>query len=298
MLSSRQLQCFVAVAEELHFARAADRLQVAQSAVSIQVQQLEQHLDVRLLHRYKRRPITLTDAGALFYAEAQAALRHLDRAEQIGILAARGLSGTVRLGYVTSAVTAGLVSRMLKAFRRTHPDVKLEMVLMETPKQLAGISDAEIDVGLVRPRRKYPEGVQAVTVHREQLIVAMAEDHPLARRKEVKSADLSDETFITPQFDEVEGFSEPLARLARLAGSPRTAEYRVNDFITAASLAAAGYGIALVPQSLKMLRLPGVTFQAIADFRELASLAMAFRRREPSPAVKSFVSSARQLLTP
>lgn len=295
MLTHRQLQYFVAVAEELHFSRAADRLGVAQSAISVQVQQLEQDLGVRLILRNKRQPIALTDAGALLYAEAVAALRHMERAQQVGLLAARGLSGNVRVGYVASAVTSGLLSRMLGGFRPTHEQVRMQVIAMETPRQLSAIEAGEIDVGLVRPRRQYPDGVEATIVHSEPLMVAMPEAHYLARQSAVQSADLRGQTFIAPQFNESEGFSEVLARLASSAGFSAASEYHVNDFITATSLAAAGYGVVIVPESIRLFRQPGVAFRPISDFHELVHLALAYRKREHSPAIRFFVAAAQTL---
>lgn len=292
MLTHRQLQYFVAVAEELHFSRAAERLGVAQSAISVQVQQLERDLNVRLLLRNKRQPITLTDAGALLYAEAVGALRHMERAEQVGLLAASGLSGSVRMGYVASAVTSGLLSRLLGSFRLTHERVRMQVVAMETPKQLHAIETGEIDVGLVRPRRHYPEGVEALLLHSEPLLVAMPESHALARQPSVKAAELRGQTFIAPQFNESEGFSEVLSRLASVAGFGTGSEYHVNDFITATSLAAAGYGVVIVPESIRLFGQPGVTFRPISDFHELVHLVLAYRKREHSPAIRFFVAAA------
>ena len=292
MLSHRQLQSFVAVAEELHFSRAADRLGIAQSAISVQIQRLENDLGVRLLLRNKRQPIALTDAGSLLYVEAVAALRHIERAEQVGLLAARGLSGNIRMGYVASAVTSGLLSRMLGSFRRSHEKVRMEVIAMETPRQLLAIESGEIDVGLVRPRRHYPDGVEACIIHSEPLMVAMPEDHELARLPAVQSADLRGQTFIAPQFNESEGFSEVLARLAALTGFSAASEYHVNDFITATSLAAAGYGVVIVPESIRLFGQPGVTFRPISDFHERVHLALAYRKRETSPAIRFFVAAA------
>jgi DNA-binding transcriptional LysR family regulator len=98
MLDARQLRYFVAVAEELHFARAADRLNVAQSAVSLQIKGLEEAFGARLLNRRKRAAVSLTEAGRLFLSEAVAAIRQLKRAEQVGRLAARGELGQIELG--------------------------------------------------------------------------------------------------------------------------------------------------------------------------------------------------------
>jgi DNA-binding transcriptional LysR family regulator len=293
MLTRRHLECLVAVAEELHFSRAGERLGVAQSAVSVQIQQLENKLGVRLLHRGKRQPISLTDAGMLLYAEAVAALRHLERAENVAVLAAKGMSGSVRLGYVASAVSSGLLSRMLAEFRPGHEAVHMQVLAMETPRQLMALDAEEIDVGIVRPRRRYPDGIEAVVVHSEPLMVALPQTHHLARNATVAAKDLRDQTFVSPQFDDAEGFAEVIGKLAAIAGFAAAPAYRVNDFITATSMAAAGYGIVVVPESIQLLRQPGVTFRPIKDFKEQVHLALAYRRRESSPAVRSFLDVAR-----
>src|SRR5258708_11469170 len=106
MIDCRQLNLFVALAEDLHFARTADRLDIAQSVLSLQIKRLETDLGVRLLNRNKRAAITLTNAGDVFLLEAKAALRQLERADRIGRLAARGEAGHVALGYIRSAASA------------------------------------------------------------------------------------------------------------------------------------------------------------------------------------------------
>lgn len=294
MLSYRQLEHFVTVAQELHFSRAADKLGVAQSAVSVQVQQLEQQLGVRLLQRNKRKPITLTDAGELLYDEAVAVLRHMERAQQIGQLAAQGMSGHVKLGYISSAVTSGMLARVLTRFRPSHEQVHMQVLAMETPRQLQALQQGEIDAGLLRPRRRYPEGVKAIIVHSEPFMVAMAENHALARNDSISAADLRGQTFIAPQFvNESEGFAEVLARLAEAAGFSAREAYRVNDFITATSLAAAGYGIVVLPESNSVLNQPGVIFRPLRDFKEQVHMALAYRERENSPAVRAFLAVAK-----
>lgn len=293
MLTRRQLECLVAVGEELHFTRAADRLGIAQSAVSALIQQMERGLDVRLLNRNKRQPVSLTDAGSMLYAEAVLALRHLERAELVAQLAAKGMTGKVRLGYVASAVTSGLLSKMLGRFRPTHQLVHMQVVAMETPRQLQAIEAEDIDVGIVRPRRNYPEGVQADIIHSERLVVAMPIDHPLASSRSIRARELRSQVFIAPQFSEADGFSEVVGRLAATAGFPAEPEYRVNDFITATSMAAAGYGVAIVSESIQLFQQPGVAFRPIADFIEPVHLALAYRKRENSVAVKSFIAIAK-----
>lgn len=292
MIDVRQLQCFLAVAEELHFARAADRLGVAQSGLSTQIQRLEQDLGVTLLNRNKRQPVSLTDAGRLFLAEAVAALRHIERADQVGRLAARGLAGVVRIGYVASAASSGLLSSILREFRSSHEMVRLEVVPMETPRQFDALSDGQIDVGIVRPRRLYPAGVVTKVVHSERLVAAMTGAHPLANRGTVTARALADQSFIVPQFAEEEGFESALSALGKAGGFTPHLEYRVQDFISAICLASAGYGVAIVPESMQNISQPGVVYRQITDFRLSVHLALAYRRREISPAVRAFVKLA------
>lgn len=288
MIDVRQIRYFLAVAEELHFAKAADRLGVAQSRLSTQIQRLEQDLGVMLLNRNKRKPVSLTDAGHLFHAEAAAALRHIERADQVGRLAARGLAGVIRVGYVASGVSSGLLSMMLSEFRKSHEMVRLEVMPMETPRQLEALSDGQIDVGIVRPRRLYPAGVITKVVQTERLLAAMTESHPLARQGAVSARALADQSFIVPQFAEEEGFGSALSALGKAGGFTPHLEYCVQDFITAICLASAGYGVAIVPESMRNFSQPGVIYKQIADFRLSVDLALAYRHREVSPAVRAF----------
>jgi DNA-binding transcriptional LysR family regulator len=292
MIDARQLIVFVTVVEDLHFSRAADRLGVAQSAISTQIQRLETTVGTKLINRKNRQPVTLTDAGLLFYAEAVAALRHLNRAEEVGRLAAQGIYGIARLGFVSSGVTSGLMARVLTAFRKSHAQVSLNVVAMETPRQIEAIQSGEIDVGILRPRRNYPPGLSATVIHSERLIVAISSFHRLANKREVSAAELSGEIFITPQFNESEGFSATLSRLSTAGNFSITSEYRVNDFISAVSLAAAGYGIVVGPESMKVFTQPGSIFLSITDFQEEVHLALAYRTREQSLAVKNLISCA------
>lgn len=296
MIDTRQLRYFIAVSEELHFAKAADRLDVAQSALSAQIQRLEQQLGVRLLNRNKRQPVTLTDAGRLFQAEAVAALRHIDRADQIGKLAARGLAGIIRIGFVASGASSGVLPGLLGQFRASHADVRMEVIPMETPRQYEALANGEIDIGIVRPRRQYPTGLTVTIVHTERLLVGMAENHPLATRSQLVAKDLKGESFISPQFDENEGFSEVLSALGDAGGFTPLLDYRVHDFISAISLASAGYGVVVVPDSMHHFSPSGICYRTVEDFDLSVHLAIASRRREVSPAVRAFVNMASQKL--
>jgi DNA-binding transcriptional LysR family regulator len=291
-MDSRHLTVFVALAQDLHFARTADRLNVAQSMLSEQLKKLEASLGVKLLNRYKRSAVTLTDAGEIFLAEARLALRQLERAEAVGKLAARGEVGNISLGYVGSAVSTGVLPAALKAFHRGHPQVDMHITAMETPRQLENLHDGGLDVGLLRSRSQYPEGVTATVILREPLMIAVSTSHPLASSPTIVASDLRGEAFIVPQFSESEGFAENLFSLGRCGGFDAIPRHRVADFITALCMTAADYGVVLVPQSMKSLAPADVAFCAVADYKQEAELALAYRTRESAPCVRRFVECA------
>ncbi|CAN7549953.1 LysR substrate-binding domain-containing protein [Caballeronia sp. LjRoot31] len=291
-MDSRHLRVFVSLAQDLHFARTADRLNIAQSVLSEQIKKLESHLGVRLLNRNKRTAVTLTDAGKIFLTEARLALRQLEHAEAVGRLAANGDVGNISLGYVGSAVSTGVLPAVLKAFHSKNPQVEMHIAAMETPRQLERLRDGRLDVGLLRSRSRYPEGVVAKVVMREQLVVAVATNHLLAKASIVRAHDLADEAFIVPQFSESEGLAENLSSLGRCGGFDAVPRHRVADFLTALCMTAAGYGVVLVPQSMRSLAPDDVAFRSIAGYDEQVELALAYRQRESAPSVRRFVESA------
>ncbi|AZY50566.1 LysR family transcriptional regulator [Bordetella avium] len=292
-VETRTLRYFIAVVENLHFSKAADRLDISQSVLSVAIQKLETQLGVKLLQRNKRQPVSLTDAGRAFHAHAVIALQHIDQAVQIGMLAARGLAGVVKIGFVGSAVTTGVMQGLLRGYRAEHPAVRLEVLPMDTPTQIENLKTAAIDVGILRARREYPKGVEAISLESERLAVAMADNHLLGRKDELAPADLALESFIIPQFGEREGFSEILADLGRSGGFTAQPHQRVKDFMSALALAAAGYGVVLAPESIVRLSPPGITYRRITGFERRVNLALAFRTRDNAPAVAALIDKAR-----
>jgi len=291
MLESRQLRVFVALAEELHFGRAADRLDVAQSALSRQLQDLEAALGLRLLNRGRRAAVTLTEAGQALLVEARVALNQLERAEAAVRRAGRGEVGRLEIGFVVSAVLSGVLPAALARFRLARPDVLVQLTSMETPRQLAALADGLLDVAFIRPRGQYPEGVVATVVHREAMLLAIAADHPLARRR-IDLAALAGEPFIIPQFDESAGFAEHLAALAARGGFEPRLAHRVRDFVTAIAMAAAGYGVVPVPRSVTSIGLENVVFRPIEGYDGVAELAVAHRPASASAAALAFLALA------
>ena len=292
MIDSRLLHAFVAVADTLHFGRAADRLALGQSVLSRQIRDLEQTLGTRLLQRGRRSAVSLTDAGQALLAESRSALAQLERAAVVARRAGRGEGGRLAIGYVASAALTGVLPKTLSRFRVARPEVEVELAAVETPRQLAALAEGTLDIGFLRPRSTYPEGVDALIVHREGLLLGVSANHRLAHGR-VLPALLAGERLIVPQFEEADGFEGHWAALAQLGAFSPGPVLRVRDFITAITLAAAGYGVALVPHSVTALALTGIAYRPLEAYVATADLAVAWRRNNPSAAVRAFVESLR-----
>lgn len=265
MLDPEALAVFVAVADHGHFQRAADALGIAQSVASKRLQRLEHALGTRLIERGSRTAVVPTRAGALFLPQARAALETLARTGRIGMALARGEAGPLTVGYVFSAAMAGVLPRLITTLAHSLPGIAVMPTLMETPDQLKALADGRIDLAIVRPRPAWPADCQELARHREGLLVAMSAASPLASTAPLHAADLAGQTFLTPQFHEEVGLAQTVTALAKAARLPAPLIRRTADFITAASLAAAGQGVILAPASLARLNLEGLVFRPLAD---------------------------------
>jgi DNA-binding transcriptional LysR family regulator len=287
-LESRRLRYFIAVAEQLHYGRAADQLQIAQSALSRHIQELERQLGVRLLNRGRRSVISLTESGQALLAEGLLGTHQLARAVRAARRAAEGEIGRVAVGYVASASLSGVLPRTLERFRIRHENVSVLLNQMETPLQLDALRDGLLDVGYIRPRKTYPTGVLARVVYRETMLLAIAANHPLAAKR-IELKHLANQTFIIPQVDEDTGFAEQMAQMASHGGFEPKAVLHVRDFLTALSLAGGGYGVVPAPRCMLSINVRNVVLKTIQGYTGTVELAVAYRSSPASAAVAAFV---------
>jgi len=304
-LELRWLTSFVAVAEELHFARAADRLHLAPSALSAQIRALESHLGVRLIDRGRRTRPALTSAGQVFLVEAERTLAQVRRAQAVGRQAGRGEAGHVEIGYVASAAFSGLLTRVLRGCAGPGPGFESGLTLgvreLETPAQLAALAAGDIDIGFLRSRPRYPDGLTAVCLLTEDVVVAAPSGSPVAGQPAVPAAALRGECFVAPHFDsehfdgedEEHDLRDLIGKVAAHGGfEPRVAP-PVRDFVAALTLVGAGLAVALAPDSLRRVAVPGVVYRPLADLRLTTRLVGAYRTGETSPAVHTVIQRLR-----
>ncbi len=278
----RHLTYFVAVAEELHFGRAAERLLVAQPSLSRQIRQLEDEIGVVLLERTSRR-VELTAAGRSFLDHAVATLAQLEEGRIAARRTASGLAGQVRLGFVASVAVAVLPD-LVAAHRRLRPEVTLDLREMTTEAQVPALVEGRIDVGLARDLEPVP-GLCLQPVLREGLLVALPAGHALRARRRLRFAELRDQPFVTLPRDQVPRAWDRLWTLGRRAGfSPRTAQVALQ-YTTMLALVAADIGVAVVPESVRSLRSSGVRYVPIDDPDAESVILAVSREDECNPAV-------------
>lgn len=290
----RQLRYFVMLAEHLHFGQAAEALGLAQSALSMQLQALEKELDVKLVARTKR-SVALTSAGTLFLEEARATLAQAEHAELVARQAGRGQIGSLEMGYVISATCSGVAQRLLSAYSTKFPGVSIRLHELESPVQAQLLAEGKLDCCIVRSAVGDTFAYEKFTVLKESVIVAMAANHKLAKKKELNAKELINEKFIAPQFYNQLGFVRHLLAIGHQGGFTPEVIQHARDFITAITLAASGGGVAVVPDSMRAIMLPNLVYKNISDVNETTELYMLFRRHESSPFVVALMEMVKKM---
>jgi len=286
----RHLRYFVAVAEELHFGRAAARLFIAQPPLSQQIQQLERELGVTLFQRTSRR-VQITPAGEVFLAGARQTLTTLDAAVHSTRRAARGETGWLGIGFAASA-TYDLLPAVLHDFRAQFPEVELSLMELNAAEQSLALRERSIHVGFARP---HAEEVDVVieAVLREPFLVALPDAHPLAARPLLSLAMLAEEPFISFPEKPLPSYAQVVRAICEAAGfAPRVVQ-EVREMQTAISLVAAGLGIALLPASVQHLHRDGVVYRPLPDSAPRTELAVLSRKEDASPVLQNFLAIVR-----
>lgn len=286
MFELSQLRCFVAVAEELHFGRAALRLNMTQPPLSRQIQLLEHILDVSLFDRTSR-SVKPTSAGRAFLPEARQLLRLAEGAALSAKRIARGEAGSVTIGF-TAGSSYAFLPRLVSAAKTLMPEVDLLLKELRTSQQTEALASGRIDLGLLRlpiDRR----GVEIACVMREPVMLAVPEGHPLASLDRPTLKDIERQPFI--MYSPIEGryFYDLVVRLLREAGVDPVYVQYISQIHSILPLVGAGIGISLVPESAMSLGVGGVVFRTIETGpAPLAELFCAWRRDNESPTLRAF----------
>jgi DNA-binding transcriptional LysR family regulator len=289
----RHLRFFIAVAEELHFTRAAVRLRVAQPHLSLEIRRLEEEIGVPLLVRDRRR-VSLTAAGQAFLVHARLVLADTASAVRAAQRAHRGETGSLRVGFVSSAGFGALLPDAVRRFRVERPEVEIVLNEHNSDEQVELITGGRLDVGLLHPPLKSELGLQIENVLLERLVAALPQNHHLARRRRLALSALAGEAWVLfPRAIASRLYEEIMIACADAGFSPRVVQEGIK-LSTIMSLIAAELGVSLVPQSLARLGMGRVVCVPLAKEAPALPLALMWRRGDTNPPLAPFMQVVRE----
>jgi DNA-binding transcriptional LysR family regulator len=289
----RHLTAFVAVAEELHFGRAARRLHMAQPPLSQQIRQLEKELGVQLFER-NTRTVRLTSAGQSFLEPVRRVLVDVDMATRAAQAAGRGEYGRVTVGFAGASSHASLPV-LTRAVRAAHPGIKLVMEGQTYANvALDRVADGSLDLGFVRtPVRR--TGVECRVIMDEQIVCALPQDHELARSDAVALRALQDEPFVSFPANSGSSVRDATVRACEEQGFMPRFVQEAPDSYTILALVAAGVGMTLTLSSCAHIQQTGLVYRPLRETIRLHS-ALAWRSDNPSAALKAVLTVAETAL--
>jgi DNA-binding transcriptional LysR family regulator len=286
----RTLRYFVAVAEELHFGRAALRVNIAQPPLSQQIRKLEQQLGVQLLTRSNRQ-VRLTEPGRFFLQAAKSILRQADAALAGVRAVGDAVVGEVAIGLINAVTFRGDVFSVVREFRRRYPGVAVTLKIMTSVEQVRAIRDDVIHVGFVRlPLNERALDVQPFLA--EDLLVAVPRGHRLAAVRAITLSDLADEPFVMLPRGAGFGLSEQVMNLCKDAGFAPLIAQEASELQTISGLVAAGFGVSLIPSSACMLPRKEVVYRPL-DPPQKVEIATVYMAEKLMPAGRAFLGVLR-----
>lgn len=290
-INLRHLGYFVVLAEELHFRRTAEKLGIAQGPLTLAIQALEAEFGASLFNR-SRRSVVLSESGAALLEDARAILARISTARETVRQTVAGELGQLRLGFTNASSLAAFFPALIHAYRLQHPNVAVSLREMTSARQLDGLENRDIDVGLLRLPAKAPPGLVLHALVQDRLVVVMHAGHKLSARALLHISDLRNEAFIAyPRESGVAMFAQMMNLCEARGFTPRIVQ-EAQQASTLIGLAATGLGIAIVPESLSVIALAGVKFMPLADADAASTLYIAQRQMDVNSRARQFVELA------
>lgn len=295
-MDERQLAAFRLIAEELSFSRAAARLRLTQPALSLMMGRLEGELGVRLIDRSKRR-VSLTEPGKVFLRETELTLQQIALSKSMAQRAALGRIGRITMGFVEAAPFS-VLPRLVAHMRRELPEIELVLREMLTTEQMEALDAGRIDIGLMRPIFASDQ-FESVKIFEESYVVAVPDGHPLATLSSVTYADLTNERLIANSLPKRRYIESRFKSAVTREGLSLPIAHEVESIHAVIGLVAGGLGIAFLPQSASVIRLPGVCYKPFEKTSSPRSeMRLVWRKSEMSLAVIEAVRLLREASGP
>ncbi|QBE66062.1 LysR substrate-binding domain-containing protein [Pseudoduganella lutea] len=283
MFEISQLRCFVAVAEELHFSRAAERLNMTQPPLSRQIRLLEHHVGAQLLERNSR-TVRLTAAGKAFFPEAVRILRMAEEATFTARRAAKGEQGTLAIGF-TSASGYSLLPEVVRRLRERSPGISLTLKELVSTTQVEALNAGQLDLGLMRPHPMNPE-LHSTLLAREALMLAIPEREADGWPLEPTLASLHGKPFVMYSPYEARPFHQMLSERFERAGVVPDIVEHIGQVHTMLALVRAGLGAALIAEGASRLQFDGIVMRRMET--EPVETVCAYRRDNENPVLQLF----------
>jgi DNA-binding transcriptional LysR family regulator len=287
----RHLRYFVAVAEHLHFGRAAEALATAQPSLSRQILQLEDELGVRLFERTNRH-VELTDAGRRFLTDARRTLHAADAGIRHARENADGTRGELRIAFIGGAMLMALPA-VLREYRRRYPNVEVTPRVMHYPEHAPALHAGNIDIAWTIPTADPDIAAQTITT--DNLLAALPSDHPLSRKTIIDVADFSDETLVVLARAVSPSLYDTTLEICSTNDYHPPHVHEAHDEPTLLGLVAAGFGIALAPYPWSVIHIPGLVYREMSTNTKFYE-ALSWHRDRHTPIIQAFVETAMHVL--
>ncbi|MEN6670363.1 LysR family transcriptional regulator [Psychrobacter sp. B38] len=289
-ITLRAMEQFIAVAEELHFHRAAERLNMSQPPLTSAIRKLEDTIGVTLIERGNR-VLGLTPAGEKFLSEAREILRQAEQAITATVDMAAGRTGLLRVGYIGSALY-GRLPNVIRRFRTSHPNVRLELREVTTAAQVNALREGTLDIGVLIPPLMHAEDIEQIPFDHDRLCMAIPKYHPLNERSDLTLTDLANEPFILWPMVEGRGFHLQVIRLCANAGFVPMITQEAHGMHAVLSLVSVGAGVSIVPQSMSGFRGDQISYHPLLGSESAFDLVLSYRYLSPS--AQAFIDALKE----
>jgi DNA-binding transcriptional LysR family regulator len=289
----RYLRYFIAVAEELHFTRAAKRLNMSQPPLSQIINRLEDQLGFKLFERTKRK-VLLTEAGAILLEEGRTILARAESAVQHAKRAAHGDIGHLKVAFIPWADFTTSFSAVFRAFGERHPDVTVDFHSMPAPASLLALAEGRIDLAFLSAPPNPPVGISHELVLSDSIVVALPEHHPLARKSVAPLKSVAAQPQIAVAHDRIGSYFDLIETLYHRSGINIRARHVIDHPQTTLTLVAAGVGVALVPASYANVPRRGVVYRPIRPTIEV-KLIVAWKSETSAAVTRRFLDVLRDV---
>ena len=276
----RHIRYFLAVAEELHFRKAAERLFISQPGLSRQIKQMEDDLGVVLFERHNRK-VMLTKTGHYLHKELQLNLKQLEDILDHAKLIQAGKKGQLKIGYVGSAMQH-IIPDLLIKYREDHPDVMFSLKEMENQNQLNDLLSYSIDIGFMR-LEEVPKHLERQTVLSDVFCVVLPENHPITGKTFKSMAQFKKETFILFDPNYSASYYDKVMQIFKDSGFVPSVSHLTIHATSIYKLVANNFGISIVPKSLQNDAVQGVKFIELNNIRQRTDLSMVWNTNNRNP---------------